>query len=637
MDVITYSKTINLESDMAQVKNLQAPTLISGDYSGTTYMAVNVSIPAGTYTLEIDNLVSSDTDTEISTVIFIYDGSGSLAIQLSRETDIKREIKFTSDVKTMYLYASTGYSTSSGDTFKFTGFRIVKGYTLKNEIDQISQTLQGVSGSSSSYEEGNRTFMDNTLAYVGSGNKIVQGALTGYATYEYKISEETSFLVTGSTRGGSNYLAIATDDEDNVVQTVELGKASTTTPYSDFVFSIDNPQATTVYICLYKSSTDDVRVYITRDTKELSILFVGNSLTQDGISYLPYLLTKYYPNFKFKFYMWYNGGYTLAQQYEKFTADTECECFSVAENTSFWTNTTAKMSDILSKYRFNIVCMQEYFNRKTSYTDTDLADWNNCRDYIVSNYAGGNGLEFISLFHSPWMTDEETVYELTKNGNALILQKTIADDMIATGIALHIARDTDLDSLGDQGHLTPDNVHAQEGLPCLLETYTALLWALDRYGFPTSIYGLPFKMTAGIQSGIAVPGANMGTGVIEGTDAQNLLAQEVAIKAYKIGKEFVANIKESSKNITVSGATPTIVAEENTRYVCGEVTSISFTPCTSGICDVRFTSGSTVAVLTLPSMVKLPSWFDASNLETNTIYEINILDGVYGVVSTWEA
>jgi len=36
-----------------------------------------------------------------------------------------------------------------------------------------------------------------------------------------------------------------------------------------------------------------------------------------------------------------------------------------------------------------------------------------------------------------------------------------------------------------------------------------------------------------------VPGANLGTGVITGTDAQNLLAQEVAIKAYKEGKQFV--------------------------------------------------------------------------------------------------
>ena len=45
---------------------------------------------------------------------------------------------------------------------------------------------------------------------------------------------------------------------------------------------------------------------------------------------------------------------------------------------------------------------------------------------------------------------------------------------------------------------------------------------------------------------------------------------------------------------TVSGTAPVIVAEDNHRYVCGEVTSLSFTPCASGICDVIFTSGSTV-------------------------------------------
>ena len=53
-------------------------------------------------------------------------------------------------------------------------------------------------------------------------------------------------------------------------------------------------------------------------TKSISILFVGNSLTQDGIAYLPYLLKNYYPDVRFKFYMWYNGGYTLGQHYTMF-------------------------------------------------------------------------------------------------------------------------------------------------------------------------------------------------------------------------------------------------------------------------------------------------------------------------------
>lgn len=69
-----------------------------------------------------------------------------------------------------------------------------------------------------------------------------------------------------------------------------------------------------------------------------------------------------------------------------------------------------------------------------------------------------------------------------------------------------------------------------------------------------------------------------------------------------------AKIKEMfgvEKTVTVSGASPTIVAEE------------------------------TVTVLTLPNTVKFPDWFDPTSLEANTVYEINILDGVYGVVMSW--
>lgn len=275
--------------------------------------------------------------------------------------------------------------------------------------------------------------------------------------------------------------------------------------------------------------------------KSISILFIGNSLTQDGIAYLPYVLKQNYPEISFKFYMWYNGGYTLAQQYTKFQNDATCEIFSVAENSQSWTNSnnSVKMSSILSQYHFDVVCMQEYFNYKSSYTDADLADWNNCRDYIASHYSGGNALEFVSLFHAPKRNNAESIFTMTKNGNALILQKTIAQDMIPNGIAVYRALSTDLDSLGDQGHLSPDGTHTQEGLPCLLQTFVALCWLLDKLAIPKSVYKSPVRITTAIYNSIKVPGPNLGTGVITGTDEQNLLAQEVAIKAYKEGRKFV--------------------------------------------------------------------------------------------------
>lgn len=275
--------------------------------------------------------------------------------------------------------------------------------------------------------------------------------------------------------------------------------------------------------------------------KSISILFVGNSLTQDGIAYLPYMLKTYYPEVDFKLYMWYTGGYTLEQHYATFTSGGKAAIFSIAENNSTWTNKdkSVTMASVLSTYTFDIVCMQEYFNYKTEYTD--VTDWNNCRDYITANYKGGNALEFVSLFHAPLRKDGydvHEVYERTRAGNALILHKTVSEDVIPNGIAVYRALDTDLNSLGDLGQLSPDGTHTQEGLPCLLQTYTTLCGLFDRLGINKSVYGSPMRMTTAIYNTLSVPGANLGNGVVTGTEAQNLLAQEVAIKAYKEGKQF---------------------------------------------------------------------------------------------------
>jgi len=100
-------------------------------------------------------------------------------------------------------------------------------------------------------------------------------------------------------------------------------------------------------------------------------------------------------------------------------------------------------------------------------------------------------------------------------------------------------------------------------------------------------------------------------------------------------KAMLGIVDGSTGTVDISGAAPSITAVENTRYVCGEVSTLSFTPAASGICIVRFTSGSTATVLTVPNTVKFPEWFDSTELETNTIYEICVTDGVYGAVMLW--
>lgn len=84
--------------------------------------------------------------------------------------------------------------------------------------------------------------------------------------------------------------------------------------------------------------------------------------------------------------------------------------------------------------------------------------------------------------------------------------------------------------------------------------------------------------------------------------------------------------------VNVSDSNPTITAEYNKRYVCGEVSTLTITPASQGCTDVVFTSGTTPTVLNLPQTVKMPSWF---SVEASKTYEINILDGVYGSVMSW--
>ncbi len=116
--------------------------------------------------------------------------------------------------------------------------------------------------------------------------------------------------------------------------------------------------------------------------------------------------------------------------------------------------------------------------------------------------------------------------------------------------------------------------------------------------------------------------------------------QDVQINGTSILSDGVANIIMNPVQ-NISGTTPSITGTAGTRYICGEVSTLSIVAPASGCIDVVFTSGSTPAVLTVSSAktgvtaIKWANGFDPSNLDADTTYEINILDGEYGVVGSW--
>lgn len=81
----------------------------------------------------------------------------------------------------------------------------------------------------------------------------------------------------------------------------------------------------------------------------------------------------------------------------------------------------------------------------------------------------------------------------------------------------------------------------------------------------------------------------------------------------------------------VSGTNPIIVCEDNHRYICGEVLSLNITPSVNGVSEIIFTSGSSAAVLTVPSTIKWPEWFNPNALETNATYQLKITNNLANV------
>ena len=81
----------------------------------------------------------------------------------------------------------------------------------------------------------------------------------------------------------------------------------------------------------------------------------------------------------------------------------------------------------------------------------------------------------------------------------------------------------------------------------------------------------------------------------------------------------------------VTGETPVIEAVKNHRYICeDDLTSLSFTPCESGLCEVVFHSSSD-DILAVTGAV-MPDWRTAT--EAGYTYEMSFADG-FGAVMIW--
>lgn len=421
----------------------------------------------------------------------------------------------------------------------------ISGYISSAEIITTSQMLLA---------RGNRIELTiqttkQNYGYVTNNGELVNSGSTWVYTHPIKVKEGDIIEFLSHSAVSSAAIAAYTANNLQLAAFTQPGQDNNGLSLQRYVV----PSGIDFIRITYKYSVDgNISIKIYRKTeheiskKTVSVLFVGNSLTQDAIMYMPLLLRELAPDIDFKFYQWYNGGYTLAQHLAKWQNNEACAIFSRCENGCSWINqsNSVKMSTILSTYQFDILCLQEYFNYKESYTDSDLQTYNDCIAYVREHY--NKPFKVATLFHAPKRDVAESVFNLTKNSIKTILQQTITETLNPAGISIYRALSTDLDNLGDQGHLSPDGTHAQEGLPCMMEAYVSALWILDMLGIPMSVANAQTLVTDDNYTSLNVAGPNLGNGVVVGTDAQVDLSQDVAIKAWKEGKAlFNANLTDN--------------------------------------------------------------------------------------------
>ena len=262
-------------------------------------------------------------------------------------------------------------------------------------------------------------------------------------------------------------------------------------------------------------------------------------MTQDAVSYLPLLLKEITPNLPFHLYIFYNGGLNLATQYANYLQNPNANCGIFSEYSSTdnaWTNynNSKSINWVLDNCEFDMVVFQEYGNSGQS--DANIINaFNNCSDWFFTNCK--KPIKICNMMDAPARSDISGVTTRIENYAKLAYGNCYSQGIIPAGRAISYAcEDSALSGLGDQGYLSPDGVHAQEGLPCLLQSYVVAMWLYNHLGINKSVWGSKIRITTEIYTAQNIPGANLGTGVVTGTDAQHLAAQKCAIKALKRGR-----------------------------------------------------------------------------------------------------
>ena len=251
----------------------------------------------------------------------------------------------------------------------------------------------------------------------------------------------------------------------------------------------------------YQDVTFDVARHVVTDT--LRVLSIGNSFSLDAFSYVPFIMNAVAPQVYLKFDIMYIGGGSLNEFYNALDSTTWAPVDEGTPTTfiHYWSHGAkpwdgiddVPMTDVIDTQPWDVIVLQQQSNMSRDYSTyqpylNQIIDWLDEKVICQHDYAWLITPSYPD--NLPRLAPDTTsvqMFERILQCVGQVQQDTGIELLLPCGTAIQNARATPLDSLGDLGHLF-DYLHLQEGIPCLIEAYTATAALLARYGLSDNVW-----------------------------------------------------------------------------------------------------------------------------------------------------
>lgn len=301
-----------------------------------------------------------------------------------------------------------------------------------------------------------------------------------------------------------------------------------------------------------------------QNSKTLKILMFGNSFTHDSAGYVPFILKSMYPNLNLELGIAFYSGCSLAQHLASLSGQNvtldeqnitpQTYWYSLSINGGKWTTNYSKDgTDIIKDKDWDIITFQQ--NGRNAFSN-----WNTyfkpfiykIQKLIYEKVNKPVKLGWVLTHGSYAGTDLVTLkqnWQGTADNSQKVIQNSLADFIMPYGTAVQNLRNVYDSSWGGQADLLgDDDVHMQEGLPCLTAAYCHAIKILELVGLPLSIIGNKLEPTKEWVEEYALGPNYYNDDVMSVDDSNRFIAQACAIQAIK-NPYTITDISEIINNL----------------------------------------------------------------------------------------